>query len=109
MTTDPREREVRRTMAARELYSDGAPGLEGLAEERLRGKELADAYNRTGPRDEEGRRAVLKEMLAALGTGVWIEPPLHVAYGTGCTWATTCTPTSASPSSTTSRSSSGTG
>ncbi|MGX1409404.1 maltose acetyltransferase domain-containing protein [Streptomyces ambofaciens] len=81
MTTDPREREVRRTMAARELYSDGAPGLEGLAEERLRGKELADAYNRTGPRDEEGRRAVLKEMLAALGTGVWIEPPLHVAYG----------------------------
>ncbi len=29
LTTDPREREVRRKMAARELYSDGAPGLEG--------------------------------------------------------------------------------
>ncbi|MGX1515973.1 sugar O-acetyltransferase [Streptomyces collinus] len=81
MTTDPREREVRRRMAARELYADGAPGLEGLAEERLRGKELADAYNRTGARDEEGRRALLEELLASLGTGVWIEPPLHVAYG----------------------------
>ena len=81
MTIDPREREVRRRMAARELYSDGAQGLEGLAEERLRGKELADGYNRTGARDEEGRRAILKEMFAAVGTGVWIEPPLHVAYG----------------------------
>ncbi|MFE0419002.1 sugar O-acetyltransferase [Streptomyces tendae] len=81
MTTDPREREVRRRMAARELYADGAPGLAGLAEERLRGKELADAYNRTGARDEEGRRALLKDLLASLGTGLWIEPPLHVAYG----------------------------
>ncbi|WP_395576474.1 sugar O-acetyltransferase [Streptomyces sp. BK79] len=82
MTTDPREREVRRRMAAHELYTDGAPGLEGLAQERLRGKELADAYNRTGPRDEEGRRKLLEEMLASVGTGAWIEPPLHVAYGT---------------------------
>ncbi|MCL7369553.1 MULTISPECIES: sugar O-acetyltransferase [Streptomyces] len=81
MPTDPRELEVRRRMAAQELYSDGAPGLEGLTEERLRGKDLADAYNRTGARDEEGRRALLEEMLAALGTRVWIEPPLHVAYG----------------------------
>lgn len=81
MTTDPRETEVRRRMAAQELYSDGVPGLEGLAEERLRGEELADAYNRTGARDEEGRRTILKEMLASLGTGVWIEPPLQVAYG----------------------------
>ncbi|MFF9690832.1 sugar O-acetyltransferase [Streptomyces sp. NPDC014623] len=81
MTTDPRKTEVRRRMAAQELYSDGVPGMEGLAEERLRGKELADAYNRTGARDEEGRRTILKEMLASLGTGVWIEPPLQVAYG----------------------------
>ncbi|MFV0137790.1 sugar O-acetyltransferase [Streptomyces sp. HMX87] len=77
----PEEREVRRTMAARELYSDGGPGLEGLAEERFRGKELADACNRTGARDQEGRRALLREMLGPLGTGVWIEPPLHVAHG----------------------------
>lgn len=109
MTMDPRERDVRRRMAAHRLYADGAPGLEGLAEERTRGKELADAYNRTGARDEEGRGALLRELLGAVGTGVWIEPPLHVAYAAACVWATTCTPTSASPSSTTSRSSSGTG
>ncbi|MFA3875487.1 hypothetical protein ABS735_17595 [Streptomyces sp. MMCC 100] len=41
MTTGPREHETRRR-TARELYSDGAPGLEALAEERLRGKEPAD-------------------------------------------------------------------
>ncbi|MFE8922491.1 sugar O-acetyltransferase [Streptomyces rochei] len=81
MTMDPRERDVRRRMAAHRLYADGAPGLEGLAEERTRGKELADAYNRTGARDEEGRGALLRELLGAVGTGVWIEPPLHVAYG----------------------------
>jgi galactoside O-acetyltransferase len=81
MTIDPGELDVRRRMAARELYSDGAPGLEGLAGERLRGKEPADAYNRTAARDEEGRRTLLEEMPASVGTGVWIEPPLHVAYG----------------------------
>ncbi|MBT2415071.1 sugar O-acetyltransferase [Streptomyces sp. ISL-12] len=78
MTPDPHEQDVRRRMAARELYSDGVPGL---TEERLRGKEPADAYNRTAPRDEAGRTALLTELFGALGTGVWIEPPLHVAYG----------------------------
>ncbi|CAL9656661.1 Galactoside O-acetyltransferase [Streptomyces sp. enrichment culture] len=78
MTPDPHEQDVRRRMAARELYRDGVPGL---TEERLRGKELADAFNRTAPRDEAGRAALLTELFGALGTGVWIEPPLHVAYG----------------------------
>ncbi|MFK0117622.1 sugar O-acetyltransferase [Streptomyces sp. NPDC090994] len=78
MAPDPHEQDVRRRMAAQELYCDGVPGL---TEERLRGKELADAYNRTAPRDEAGRAALLTELFGALGTGVWIEPPLHVAYG----------------------------
>ncbi|MFF2375344.1 sugar O-acetyltransferase [Streptomyces xiamenensis] len=78
---DDREREVRRRMAAHELYSDGAPGLEGLAEERLRGKERADAYNRTGARDAAGRERLLRELFGAVGERAWIEPPLHVAYG----------------------------
>ncbi|MEW2074295.1 sugar O-acetyltransferase [Streptomyces sp. NPDC012403] len=68
-------------MAAHELYTDSAPGLERLEEERLRGKELAAAYNGTGPRDEEARRALLGELLGSVGRGVWIEPPLYVAYG----------------------------
>lgn len=51
MTIAPRELGVRGRTAARELCSDGAPGLAGLAEERLRGKEPADARN------QEPRRA----------------------------------------------------
>ncbi|MER7486065.1 sugar O-acetyltransferase [Streptomyces sp. NPDC126497] len=78
---DDAEREVRRRMAAHELYTDSAPGLDRLEEERLRGKELAAAYNATGPRDEEARRALLDGLLGSVGRGVWIEPPLHVAYG----------------------------
>jgi galactoside O-acetyltransferase len=81
VTLDDPEREVRRRMAAQELYSDGAPGLERLEEERFRGKELADRYNRTGPRDRHGRREILAELFGSLGERVWIEPPLHVAYG----------------------------
>lgn len=79
---DPREREVRRRMAAHELYADGAPGLEGLAEERTRGKELAAEFNRSSPRDAEGRAALLQKVFASCGQHVWVEPPLHVAYGT---------------------------
>ncbi|WP_436850518.1 sugar O-acetyltransferase [Streptomyces griseoloalbus] len=68
-------------MADHELYTDSAPGLERLEEERLRGKELAAKYNDTGPRDQEARRTLLGELLGSVGHGVWVEPPLHVAYG----------------------------
>ncbi|MDR7278532.1 sugar O-acetyltransferase [Catenuloplanes atrovinosus] len=78
---DEREREVRRRMAARELYRDADPGLEGLAEERTRGKELADEYNRTSPRATAERDRLLREMLGGVGERVWVEPPIRVAYG----------------------------
>lgn len=78
---DPREREVRRRMAARELYTDDGPGLAGLAEERTRGKELADEFNRSSPRDTGGREVLLRKMLGSCGEHLWVEPPLHVAYG----------------------------
>ncbi|PHP53415.1 sugar O-acetyltransferase [Actinomyces ruminis] len=78
---DPREAEVRRRMAAQELYLDEGPGLEGLTEQRIRGKELAAEYNATSPRDAAGRRRLLEEIFGEVGDGVWVEPPLHVAYG----------------------------
>ncbi|CAM5694058.1 hypothetical protein SGRIM128S_00262 [Streptomyces griseomycini] len=81
MAHDDPEREVRRRMAHHELYTDSAPGLERLEEERFRGKELAAEYNATGPRDQEARRALLDKLLGSVGRGVWIEPPLYVAYG----------------------------
>jgi len=76
-----RDDDVRRRMAAHELYTDGGPGLEDLAERRVRGKELAYDYNATRPRETERRREILDEMLGSVGAGVWVEPPLHVAYG----------------------------
>jgi galactoside O-acetyltransferase len=76
-----RDDEVRRRMAAHELYTDGGDGLEDLAERRVRGKELVHDYNATRPRETERRRELLDEMLGSVGTGVWVEPPLHVAYG----------------------------
>ncbi len=47
---DEREREVRRRIASQELYRDADPGLDGLAEERVRGKEIAHEFNATRPR-----------------------------------------------------------
>ena len=78
---DEREREVRRRMAAHELYTDAAPGLERLEEERIRGKELADEYNATRPRQTAERERLLRELFGSVGERVWVEPPLHVAYG----------------------------
>jgi galactoside O-acetyltransferase len=78
---DEREQEVRRRMAAQELYVDEGPGLEALTESRVRGKELAREFNDLAPRDVANRRRVLEELFGSVGEGVWIEPPLFVAYG----------------------------
>jgi galactoside O-acetyltransferase len=78
---DQREHEVRRRMDAQELYTDTGPGLEALTEQRIRGKELAREYNDLPVRDFAGRRRVLEETFGELGPQVWIEPPLHGAYG----------------------------
>lgn len=78
---DDREREVRRRMAAHELYTDYGPGLEELDEERVRGKELAHDFNATRPREAEERQRLLREMLGSVGERVWVEPPLRVMYG----------------------------
>jgi galactoside O-acetyltransferase len=75
------EREVRRRMAAHELYRDAGPGLEALDEERIAGKELVHDFNATRPRDTATRERLLRELFGTVGTGLWIEPPLHVAYG----------------------------
>lgn len=79
---DEREREVRRKMDEQELYHDVGPGLEDLEEARIRGKERAREFNLLEPRDVENRRRVLEEMFAEVGEGLWVEPPLFVAYGT---------------------------
>jgi galactoside O-acetyltransferase len=78
---DESEREVRRRMAQHELYTDSGMGLEALEEERVVAKELVHDFNGTRPRDTAERQRLLRELLGTLGERVWVEPPLHVAYG----------------------------
>ncbi len=79
---DEREREVRRRMDTQELYTDTGPGLEELEEARIRGKERAHEYNMALPRDTAERARLLSELFGSMRGGCWVEPPLHVAYGT---------------------------
>lgn len=65
---------------SQELYTDGGPGPESLAEQRPTGKELADEYNRTGSREDDARQRILSQLLGSVGSRVWIEPLLRVAY-----------------------------
>ena len=69
---------IRERMKAGHLYTDLG---EGLDEERERCKELVYDYNLTRPSEWERRRDLLKQLLGSCGTGIWIEPPLHMAYG----------------------------
>lgn len=68
-------------MAAHELYTDAGSGLDGLDEERIAGKDLAYDFNATRPRQTAERDRILRELFGSVGERLWIEPPLHVAYG----------------------------
>lgn len=76
---DEHEREIRRRMAAHELYTDH--GVAGLAAERARATELTYDFNATRPSETGERERLLRALFAAVGDGVWIEPTLRVAYG----------------------------
>lgn len=69
---------IRERMKAGKLYTDLG---EGLAEERLRGKELVYDFNHTRPSEEAKREDILRQLFGSMGENVWIEPPLNVAYG----------------------------
>jgi hypothetical protein len=69
---------IRERMKAGHLYTDMGEGLE---EERQRCKELTHDYNLTRPSEGEKRKALLKQLLGSCGDSIWIEPPLHMAYG----------------------------
>ncbi|HEX6090147.1 MAG TPA: sugar O-acetyltransferase [Gemmatimonadales bacterium] len=72
MTTE-RERMLRG-----EFYDSRDPELLALAH---RARALLGRYNRSDSTDAIGRRAVLEELLAFVGDGVWIEPPFFCDYG----------------------------
>jgi maltose O-acetyltransferase len=71
-------RSEQQKMLAGELYRAGDPEL---VRSRARARELADRFNATSPHDEDGRGALLAELLGSLGEDAWIEPPFHCDYG----------------------------
>ena len=72
---------VRARMNTGELYVDVGEGLEALEAERTHGKELLYDFNHTRPGQTEERLRLLRELLGAVGSRVWIEPPFLAAYG----------------------------
>lgn len=57
------------------------PNAGGLPEVQLACLELLYDFNATRPSESEKRTALLKQMLAEVGEGCYIEPPFHANWG----------------------------
>lgn len=73
---DPRSQRDR--MLAGDPYIADDPEL---AAEALRARQLQDRFNRTDAADDDGRRAILSELLGAFGEDSEIRPPFCCDYG----------------------------
>lgn len=69
---------IREKIKNGKLYTDMGENLE---EERLRCKELVYDYNNTRPSEDGKRVEILKNVFGSVGENVWVEPPMHLAYG----------------------------
>ena len=54
---------------------------EALPEARPRGNEYADDFNHTRPGAVTTRTELARKLCGRIGEGFWIEPPIHIAYG----------------------------
>ena len=72
-----------KTMKERMLTGDlYIPSLtEGLRDLSIKGKKLAQQYNRLDFDDFEGRRALLKQLFGKTGEKIYMEQPVYVDYG----------------------------
>ncbi len=57
------------------------PNDESIAAEQLDCLEILYDYNATRPHDGEKRAEILKKLLAEVGEGCYVEPPLHANWG----------------------------
>ena len=71
-------RNEREKMVAGELYRAWDADL---VEQRSRARALTHRYNTTALGDRSLHRALLAELLGAVGEGAWVEPPFHCDYG----------------------------
>ena len=72
----------REKMLAGELYDAMA---EELVAARERARDLCDALNRTRAGEQDVRRGILRQLFAAGGETVLMEPPFHCDYGSNIT------------------------
>jgi maltose O-acetyltransferase len=86
-TPTPDERSAKERMLAGELYIADDPEL---AADALRARRLEGLYERSDPADAAGRRAILEELLGAIGEGTEIRPPFRCDYGTNLTIGSHC-------------------
>lgn len=49
--------------------------------QRRKSKQLCFRYNQIDPMDEEGREKLVRELLGGTGEALWLEAPIHFAYG----------------------------
>lgn len=70
---------ARERMLAGELYDSTDPELVAARE---RARDLCQALNATREADADARRAILRELFAAGGDSVWMQPPFYCDYGT---------------------------
>ena len=77
-TKGPDDRSQRERMLAGDLYLADDPELAGEARRAAR---LLAEYNRTGTDDHDERQRVLGQLLAGVGEGTEIRPPLYCDYG----------------------------
>lgn len=61
-----------------ELY---LPGDEEIMQEQIKCLEKLYDFNNTRPSESDKRASLLKEMFAQIGSGCYIEPPLHANWG----------------------------
>lgn len=61
-----------------ELY---LPGDEEIMQEQIKCMEKLYDFNNTRPSESDKRASLLKEMFAEIGSGCYIEPPLHANWG----------------------------
>jgi maltose O-acetyltransferase len=78
---------MRERMLAGDLYLADDPEL---VEQARAAHERMAAYNAATPSQPERRRRLLEELLAAVGPGTEIRPPLYVDYGANLTIGARC-------------------
>lgn len=70
--------DIKELMRSGNLYIDTD---EELTRERLNCKQLVYDFNMIRPGEEEKQQALIREIFGVAGEHIFIEPPMHLAYG----------------------------